>query len=94
MPNPITATIAGVLLFDAAARVIASVGVGSDPRLNSLTADQAWMAEARERRITTLNLDRKIYMVLVTPAGSREILVLSETPGDALLSFIGSVDFS
>jgi len=46
MPNPITATIAGVLLFDAAARVIASVGVGSDPRLNSLTADQAWMAEA------------------------------------------------
>lgn len=41
MPNPITATIAGVLLFDAAARVIASVGVGSDPRLNSLTADQA-----------------------------------------------------
>lgn len=52
------------------------------------------MAEARERRITTLNLDRKIYMVLVTPAGSREMLVLSETPGDALLSFIGSVDFS
>lgn len=40
MPNPITATIAGVLLFDAAARVIASVGVGSDPRLNSLTADR------------------------------------------------------
>ena len=52
------------------------------------------MAEARERRITTLNLDRKIYVVLVTPAGSREMLVLSETPGDALLSFIGSVDFS
>ena len=51
------------------------------------------MAEARERRITTLNLDRKIYMVLVTPAGSREMLVLSETPGDALLSFIGQRRF-
>jgi hypothetical protein len=33
-------------------------------------------------------------VVLVTPAGSGEMLVLSETPGDALLSFIGSVDFS
>lgn len=94
MPRTKSATIAGVLLIDVASRPIASVGIGSDPRLSLLAADQVWMGEARERRITTLNLDRKVYVVLITAAGCGEMLVLSETPGDALLNFIGSVDFS
>lgn len=94
MPKTEPATIAGVLLIDAASRPIASVGIGADRRLSSLVADKMWMEEARERRITTLNLDHTVYVVLLTPAGSGEMLVLSETPGDALLNFIGSVDFS
>jgi transcriptional regulator with PAS, ATPase and Fis domain len=94
MPKTNPATIAGVLLIDATARPIASVGMGGDPRLSALAADQVWMKEARERRITTLNLDRKEYVVLLTPAATGEMLVLSEAPGDALLNFIGSVDFS
>src|ERR1700730_1170070 len=94
MPKTNPATIAGLLLIDATARPIASVGMGGDPRLSALAADQVWMKGARERRITTLNLDRKEYVVLLTPAGAGEMVVLSEAPGDALLNFIGSVDFS
>ncbi|MET1045478.1 MAG: sigma 54-interacting transcriptional regulator [Hyphomicrobium sp.] len=94
MPKTDSATVAGVLLIDANGRPLSSIGVGSDPRLSSLAADDVWMKEARERRITTLNLDRKVYVVLVTPTGPGEMIVLSETPGDALLNFIGSVDFS
>jgi hypothetical protein len=71
MPKTNSSTIAGVLLIDAAARPIASVGVGADPRLSALAADPIWMEEARERRITTLNLDRKVYVVLLTPAGPK-----------------------
>ena len=94
MPKTVTPTIAGVLLIDANGRPLSSIGVGSDPRLSSLAVDGVWMEEARERRITTLNLDRKVYAVLVTQTGPGEMIVLSETPGEALLNFIGSVDFS
>jgi transcriptional regulator with PAS, ATPase and Fis domain len=83
-----------VVLTDATSRVIASVGIGADSRVQSLATDQMWMDEARERRITTLNLDRKIYVVLLAQVAQGEMLVLSDTPGDALLNFIGSVDFS
>jgi len=90
--NPVT--IAGVLLINAADRAISSIGIGSDPRVRALAADPLWMEEARERRITTLNLDRKVYVVLIARAAQGEMLLLSETPGDALLNFIGGVDFS
>ncbi|SEH88507.1 Transcriptional regulator containing PAS, AAA-type ATPase, and DNA-binding Fis domains [Tardiphaga sp. OK245] len=94
MPKTISGIIAGVLLTDAAARVVAYVGLGKDPRVQSLAIDPHWMEEARERRITTLNLDRKVYVVLLARVAEGEMLVLADAPGDALLNFIGSVDFS
>lgn len=94
MPKTIPGIIAGVLLTDATARVVASVGLGKDSRVQSLATDPHWMDEARERRITSLNLDRKVYVVLLSRVAEGEMLVLADAPGDALLNFIGSVDFS
>jgi transcriptional regulator with PAS, ATPase and Fis domain len=94
MPKTDPSAIAGILLTDATAQPIVSIGVGADPRVRSLVADKLWMEEARERRLTTLNLDRKVFAVLLTPVEQGELLIFSAAPGDALLNFIGSVDFA
>lgn len=94
MPKTEHATIAGVFIADEQSRPLASVGIGADPRVHSLVADKLWMTEARERRLTTLNLDRKAYAVLLCSLEKGELLVFSHGPGDALLNFIGSVDFA
>jgi transcriptional regulator with PAS, ATPase and Fis domain len=57
-------------------------------------SDPAWIGELRERRLTTLNLERRVYAILLAPTESGELLVISRAPGDALLHFIGSVDFA
>lgn len=94
MLKTVPPAIAGILLTDDTARPVFSVGIGADPRVRSLVTDKLWMEEARERRLTTLNLDRKVFAVLLTPLEQGEMLVFSATPGDTLLNFIGSVDFA
>lgn len=94
MPKTTPVAIAGVALFDATSHPIASVGLATDPRLRSLVADPQWMQEARDRRITVLNIERKTFVVMLMRTGQGEILILSEAPGHALLNFITSVDFS
>jgi transcriptional regulator with PAS, ATPase and Fis domain len=94
MPKTENSTIAGIVLTDGATKPVVAAGIGADPRVASLIADKLWMDEIRERRLVTLNLDRKSYTVLLTPAEQGELLVFSSSPGDALLHFIGSVDFA
>lgn len=94
MPKTSSGTLAGVLIIDENAPLSGSMGIGADPRVRALATDQSWMQEARRRRITTLNLDRKTYVILLTPTTRGELLVLCEPPGEALLNFIGSVEFS
>lgn len=94
MLKTVPPAIAGILLTDDTARPVFSVGIGADPRVRSLVTDKLWMEEARERRLTTLNLDRKVFAVLLTPLEQGEMLVFSAAPGDTLLNFIGSVDFA
>jgi len=89
-----TPQVAGVALVDMGGRTTFAIGIGTDPRVKALAADRAWLSEARERRLTTLNLDRKAYAVLVAQLEKGELLVISPAPGDALLHFIGSVDFA
>lgn len=88
------AQIAGVALLNADGQTAFAAGLGSDPRIKALVADRTWMGELRERRLTTLNLDRRVYAILLAQTESGELLVISRAPGDALLHFIGSVDFA
>ncbi len=86
--------IAGVAFLNSEGQAVFSTGLGSDPRIRALTADRAWMSELREIRLTTLNLDRHAYAILLAATESGELLVISRAPGDALLHFIGSVGFA
>jgi len=91
---PLTPQIAGAALLGKEGQTAFSTGLGSDPRFKALIADRAWMLELRERRLTTLNLDRKAYAVMLAPTAEGELLVISHAPGDPLLHFVGSVDFA
>jgi transcriptional regulator with PAS, ATPase and Fis domain len=86
--------IAGVAFFNNEGQAVFSIGLGSDPRIKALTVDRVWMGELRETRLTTLNLDRRAYAILLAATESGELLVISRAPGDALLHFIGSVGFA
>src|SRR5260370_8916946 len=83
-----------MLVVDGHAKQIAAVGLGTDPRIRSLVADAQWMKELRQRRLSVLNLDRISYAVLLAPLREGHLLVLSDGPGDAVLNFVGSVDFA
>ena len=55
---PTRTAIAGVALLGRGGQTTFATGLGSDPRVKALLADRAWLGELRERRLTTLNLDR------------------------------------
>lgn len=86
--------IAGAAFLNIEGQTIFASGLGSDPRIRALVADRVWMGELRESRLTTLNLDRRSYAILLARTESGELLVISRAPGDALLHFIGSVNFA
>jgi transcriptional regulator with PAS, ATPase and Fis domain len=91
---PTRPQIAGLALLGRGGQATFATGLGSDPRIKALVADRAWADELRERRLITLNLDRKGYAILLAPTEDGELLVISHAPGDALLHFIGSVNFA
>lgn len=87
-------SLAGVVAVDRQRRVVFSDGIGSDPRVRSLAEDSAWMTEARERKLRVLTLDRVSYIVLLVAGDADELLLISSSPGEATVEFIGSVDFA
>ena len=86
--------IVGVVATDQAGEVLFASGLGNDPRIKAMASDPAWMAEIRERRLQPLILDRTSYAVLSTPLPDGDLLVISRPENNALLEFIGSVEFA
>ena len=84
----------GVILLDTAGRIGFAVGIGGDQRVRSLVQDKQWLAEARQRRLQPLILDRVAHIVLAVPIEQGDLLMISDAPGNAVLEFIGSVDFA
>lgn len=91
---PSQTQIAGAAFLNLQGQAAFSSGLGSDPRIRALLADRVWIEELRDSRLTTLNLDRKTYAILLAPTEGGELLVISPAPGDALVHFIGSVSFA
>jgi transcriptional regulator with PAS, ATPase and Fis domain len=94
MPKFENSSIAGIVVIDGQCKLIASVGLGNDPRIRSLIADPQWMKELHQRRLSALNLDRTNYAVLLAPLRDGHLIVLCDGAGDTVLNFIGSVDFA
>jgi transcriptional regulator with PAS, ATPase and Fis domain len=86
--------IEGVVAADEAGNVLFASGIGNDSRVKALVSDQAWRAEIRERRLQPLILDRNSYAVLDVPMSGGDLLVISRPKSNALLEFIGSVEFA
>lgn len=83
----------GLILSDGV-RIIHASGIGTDTRLKSLALDPGWIGEARTRRVNPLTLDRHSYIVLVMSVTGHDVLIVSAPPGDAVISFLTSVDFA
>jgi transcriptional regulator with PAS, ATPase and Fis domain len=86
--------ITGVLFVDTQNKVAFSIGMGEDSRICAMAQDRAWLAEARQRRIQPLNLDRKNYALLINPFAQGDLIAISELPGQIVMDFIASVDFA
>ena len=83
----------GLILSDGIS-IVHSSGIGTDTRLKSLALDPDWISEARTRRVNPLTLDRHAYIVLVMSVTGHDVLIISDSPGDAVISFLTSVDFA
>ncbi len=86
--------IEGLAVIKADGTLSFCTGLAADQRVRSLFADKAWMASARAHRLQAFTLDRKSYSVLVTPLKDTELVVFSPVSGQAVLEFLGSVDFA
>lgn len=88
------ASIEGIIIAGQDGQRRFACGLGSDPRVKALVSDKAWMAEIRQRKLQPLVLDRRSYVVLAMPVPEGDLLVVSQPRGNALLEFLGSVDFA
>lgn len=87
-------SVEGLIARDAQGRIAFACGMGEDSRAKALAGDAAWMAEARVRRLQPLTLDRQKFTVLIIPMDQGELLLFCRIDADAVLEFIGSVDFA
>lgn len=87
-------SILGLIARDAGGRISFACGMGEDSRAKALAGDAAWIAEARVRRIQPITIDRQKFTVLITPMEEGELLLFCRVDADAVLEFIGSVDFA
>jgi transcriptional regulator with PAS, ATPase and Fis domain len=86
--------IKGALMLDAHGRINFTMGIGGDQRVRSLAQDHVWLAETRSRRLRVLKLDRISYAILAVRMDQGDLILISDAPGQAVLDFIGSVDFA
>ena len=86
--------IKGVILLDSNSRIGFTMGIGGDQRIRALIQDKTWLAETRRRRLAPLTIDRISYAVLAVRVEQGDLILISDAPGQAVLEFIGSVDFA
>ena len=86
--------IKGVVLLDNSGRIGFTMGIGGDQRIRALVQEKTWLAETRRRRLNPLAIDRISYVVLAVRVEQSDLILISDAPGQAVLEFIGSVDFA
>ncbi|TIL32477.1 MAG: PAS domain S-box protein [Mesorhizobium sp.] len=89
----LVSAIDGIVVTQQGKGVAFSSGVGADQRVQALATDPVWIEEAATRRLQPLTLDRRQYAVCVAPVAKGHLVLIS-IARDALLEFIGSVDFA
>ncbi|RWX72341.1 AAA family ATPase [Mesorhizobium sp. M2A.F.Ca.ET.039.01.1.1] len=85
--------IEGLVVTQTGKGVVFACGAGADPRVRALATDREWIAEARTRRLQPLLLRGKDYSALISSYADGDVIMIS-TSRNAVLEFIGSVDFA
>ena len=86
--------VVGIVVIGTDGRVAFAYGAGADDRIGALAADRAWMADALGRRLLSINLGHTQYAVVASRLKAGSLLLLSHAPGEAVIDFLGSVDFA
>ncbi|MDA8248586.1 MAG: sigma 54-interacting transcriptional regulator [Rhodospirillales bacterium] len=85
---------AGLAVVDRRDRLLHAYGVAAAvPRLRSIVTDAAWLADLRRRRLSTLALDDRRWLILLLRLRDADLLVFADTPTDAVFEFVAAVDF-
>jgi len=84
----------GLLLCDSSGRVVFSEGDGREPVFAELMRDEAWLADARSRRMLPLETGHGRFVALLVPTVTANLLVLHRETSDVVLDFVTSVDFA
>ncbi|WP_375457882.1 sigma-54 interaction domain-containing protein [uncultured Enterovirga sp.] len=86
--------IQGVVVVGRDGRISFACGLGQDSRIRSLTTDPDWLEEAVRKRLRPIQIDRQRWIVVATPFAEGTLFLVSEPAGDALMTFLGCVDFA
>lgn len=85
----------GLAVYDAAGTLVMAQGVARLASVDAALSDPAWQAEIRRRRLATLAIDRALSLLAVRlPMRDGALIVLSESPTDAVFEFVAAVDFA
>jgi len=95
LPNAGTSSgIRGLVVVDEFGQLVATLGVGADPRIEALVASPRWLEAALAKRILPILLgDRKLVAHIAKISGGHFVL-LTEGASEAVLRFFLSVDFA
>lgn len=85
----------GLAVYDAADSLLLAHGVARLSTVQTALGDPFWQAEIRRRRLATLKADSSISLLaLRLPLRDGTLIVLSESPTDAVFEFVAAVDFA
>jgi transcriptional regulator with PAS, ATPase and Fis domain len=86
--------VAGVVIADDEDHIAFSIGMGKHPRIAALVRHHEWRAEAIKRRLVTLDIDDREFVLVWAAAEDFSLGVIVDGVSNAVLEFITGVDFS
>jgi transcriptional regulator with PAS, ATPase and Fis domain len=87
-------SVAGVVICDDQDHIAFSIGMGKHPRIAALVRHREWRAEAIKRRLVTLDIDDREFVLVWASAEDFSLGVIVDGVSNAVLEFITGVDFS
>ena len=84
----------GLLVLGSDGEVILGVGAGREDAVIAECAAPAWIREARHRRLVSVQSGDVELLAVALPCEDALAVVFRPAPGDAVVEFVGAVDFA
>ena len=92
--NERTFSIQGIAVNDSEGDLLATLGIASDPRIEGMVEDPAWLEEAVAKRVQPVMLTDRTLIAVTSRTGDGYLTILSDSPGDTVLNFVMNVPFA